>query len=335
PRTRGLCVSPVHFVGSFGTVFPVVAAGGLLVIPSRETLAMPRMFFRAVEKYKITHTSFSPTYLRLLLASREICRLATGPLVTMSLGGEALTMADVRAVSSAAPSLRLINRYGQTETTIAVTTYDIEPEQLQESTGVPIGPPNPGVSFFLVREDGSLVDTAEEVAELYVGGRQLMIGYWRDHVMTDAALRRDVVEGKVLYKTGDLAYRDAQGIYFVIGRTDRLVKRSGIRISTDEIAAALRSIDTVNSVACIPYDDHGQLAIAAFVTMSTSSSPERLRHRAAQLLPTTMLPDRLEIVESLPMTAGSKLDERELLRHAELRPIARRADVPIENRNLE
>ena len=102
--TRGLCVSPVHFVGSFGTVFPVPAAGGTLVIPPRESLALPRMFFRILAEDQITHTSFSPTYLRLLLGSPEIGLLASSSLMTMSLGGEALTMTDLRALWGATPS---------------------------------------------------------------------------------------------------------------------------------------------------------------------------------------------------------------------------------------
>ena len=100
------------------------------------------MFFRILEREQISHTSFSPTYLRLLLGSPEIGRLATSSLVTMNLGGEALTMADLRALWAAAPELRVFNRYGQTETTIAVTTYRLDRETMADATRVPIGTPN-------------------------------------------------------------------------------------------------------------------------------------------------------------------------------------------------
>jgi amino acid adenylation domain-containing protein len=316
--TRGLCVSPVHFVGSFGTVFPVPAAGGTLVIPPRESLALPRMFFRILDEDQVTHTSFSPTYLRLLLGSPEIGLLASSSLVTMSLGGESLTMTDLRALWVAAPELRVFNRYGQTETTIAVTTYQLEQDRLEGATSVPIGPPNPGVTFHVVSEGGRLVEEPGEVGELYVGGRQLMTGYWRDPELTATALRTNVVPGETLYRTGDLAYRDADGVYFVVGRANRMVKRSGIRISLLEIAAALAEVEEVRAAVCVPYEENGQLAIAAFVTTSAPSSGQQIRHSVSALLPATMLPDRVEIVDHMPMTPGSKVDERALLAAAGL-----------------
>ncbi len=324
--TRGLCVSPVHFVGSFGTVFPVPAAGGTLVIPPRESLALPRMFFSILAREQITHTSFSPTYLRLLLGSPEAGLLASSSLVTMSLGGEALTMADVRSLWAAAPELRVFNRYGQTETTIAVTTYRLERERMGDATSVPIGPPNPGVDFFLVGGDDRLVESPGEVGELHVGGRQLMVGYWQDPELTAAVLRTDVVAGETIYRTGDLASRDDEGVYSVVGRADRMVKRSGIRISLLEVAAALCDVGPVSAAVCVAYEEHGELGIAAFVTTSAPSSGQEIRRLAGVLLPTTMLPDRVEIVEQMPMTPGSKVDERALLAAAGLRP-SQRADT--------
>ena len=318
--TRGLCVSPFHFVGSFGTLFPVPAVGGSLVIPPREALALPRMFFRILEREQITHTSFSPTYLRLLLGSPEIGRLASSSLVTMNLGGEALTMADLRALWAAAPELRVFNRYGQTETTIAVTTYRLDRETMADATRVPIGTPNAGVEFFLAGEDGKLVEAPGEVGELYIGGRQLMTRYWRDPELTSTALRTDVVPGRTLYRTGDLAYKDDRGVYFCVGRADKMVKRSGIRISLAEMAAALVNVEPVSAAVCIPYDEQGRLGIVAFVTTSATTSGQMLRRALASLLPPTMLPDRVEIVDQMPMTPGSKVDERKLLDTAGLRP---------------
>jgi amino acid adenylation domain-containing protein len=316
--SRGLCVSPFHFVGSYGTLFPLPVVGGSLVIPPRESLALPRMFFRILVRERITHTSFSPTYLRLLLGSPEIGLLASSSLVTMSLGGEVLTMADLRALWAAAPELKVFNRYGQTETTIAVTTYRLDRDSLGDATSVPIGPPNPGVRFFVVGDDGRLVEGPGEVGELYIGGDQLMTGYWRDPELTAAALRSDVVAGETLYRTGDLVYRDEEGVYFSAGRADQMVKRSGIRISLMEVVSALVALEAVSAAVCLPYDEQGQLGIVAFVTTSAPSSGQNLRRALAERLPATMLPDRVEIVEQMPMTLGSKVDERLLLAQAGL-----------------
>ncbi len=316
--TRALCVSPVHFVGSFATVFPIIAAGGTLVIPPRDQLFLPRMFFRVLASEEITHTSFSPTYLRLLLGSAQVEQLAASSLVTMGLGGESLTVGDLRSLFRAAPDLAVFNRYGQTETTGIVTAWPVHPESLSGNGSVPIGRPSKGNSFLIVGDDGCVIDAAGEVGELYVGGRQLMAGYWRDPELTAAVLRDDVVAGATLYRTGDLVYRDDAGVYFLVGRRDRMVKRSGVRIFLSEVAAALCDLEPVSAAVCTPYDDDGQLAIAAFVTTRGHASGRDIRLAASAVLPATMLPDRVEIVDVLPMTSGSKVDERVLLAGAGL-----------------
>ena len=86
---RYLCVSPVHFDGSFSAIFPPLVRGVPLVIPDREALLFPRRFFSIVVKEGITATSFSPSYLRLLRSSGRLARLADTPLRVMALGGEA------------------------------------------------------------------------------------------------------------------------------------------------------------------------------------------------------------------------------------------------------
>ena len=92
--TRSLCVSPFHFDGSFGTLFPTVAAGGALIIPPRESLLFPPYFFRAVAREQINLTSFSPSYLRLLLANPRLSSLTDTPLRVMGIGGEACSAAE-------------------------------------------------------------------------------------------------------------------------------------------------------------------------------------------------------------------------------------------------
>ena len=87
--TRALCVSPFHFDGSFGTLFPAVVAGGALVIPPRDSLLFARFFFRDLTREQITHTGFSSTYLRLLLASPHLDAFTATPPLTVALGGEA------------------------------------------------------------------------------------------------------------------------------------------------------------------------------------------------------------------------------------------------------
>jgi len=318
-NTRTLCVSPFHFDGSFATLFPTLAVGGTVVIRPRESLLFPRTFFRAVQTEGITYTGFSPSYLKLLLTSPQMTGLQGGTLDIIALGGEAASLADIRAVWSAAPQVRVFNRYGPTETTIAVTHIELTEELVADGT-VPLGHPHPGVTFHLVDDGGQTVDDPDQPGELYIGGVQLMTGYWGAPELTRGAMRTDVVPGAVVYRTGDVVYRNARGHYVYVERADRVIKRSGVRISLVEVADAVRRLPEVTDAACVVFDDGGAVGIAAFVVADHPIIPLQLRRGASQHLPDSMLPDRIEWVPNLPLTASGKLDERGLLRDAGLRP---------------
>ena len=325
--TRTLCVSPFHFDGSFGTLFPTLFAGGALVIRPRDALLFPRTFFNAVVNERITYTGFSPSYLRLLLASPQISKLDDSVLDVIALGGEASSIADIRSLWSAAPRVRVFNRYGPTEATIAVTHVCLTPEMTEDGT-VPMGTPHPAVSFFLVDEAGAVVEGSGKVGELYIGGAQLMEGYWGAPALTAEVLRSDVVPGELVYRTGDLVYRDTHGRYVYVDRADRVIKRSGVRISLIELSEAMRSLDGVAAASCVTYDNQGELGIVAFVVTETEISEADLRRASRERLPETMLPNRIEVVAELPMTKSSKLDERLLLSQAGLTPLPSGTAVP-------
>jgi amino acid adenylation domain-containing protein len=319
PETRTLCVSPFHFDGSFATLFPTLARGGTVVIRAREALLFPRTFIRAVTEERITYTGFSPSYLTLLLASPRIGELADTPLDIIALGGEATAPRSIAEWNRAVPKCRVFNRYGPTETTIAVTHIEITPAIL--ATGViPIGPPHPHVEFHLLDPDGNLIDQDGIVGELWIGGEQLMNGYWNAPELTAEMLRGDVVAGRTLYRTGDLVYRQADGNYVYVDRADRVVKRRGVRISLLELTEAIRQMPAVLDATCATFDDDDGLGIAAFVVMDGADDEGELRRLLRDALPDTMLPDRMISVPGLPMTSSSKVDERALLADAGLDP---------------
>ena len=148
-----------------------------------------------------------------------------------------------------------------------------------------------------------------------------MDGYWGAPELTASVLRTDVVPDGTVYRTGDLVYRTESGDYVYVDRADRVIKRLGIRISLIELGEAMRGLAGVSAAACVPFDDNGQTGIAAFVVADGQASALELRRAAGDRLPESMLPDRVELVDVLPLTGSSKLDERGLLAEAGLRPL--------------
>ena len=322
-QSRSLCVSSFHFDGSYGNLFPTLAAGGSVVIPARDALTFPRFFLRVVKREDVTFTSFTPSYLRLLLSSSEMSALSKTALTIVSLGGEACSGPDIARLFELAPQLRVFNQYGPTETTIAVTHYEISRRSLAERIPIPIGRPHRGVDFHLVDDTGTVIDQSDLPGELYVSGNQLMTGYWNAPHLTAAVLREDVVSGQLVYRTGDLVTRDSHGIYTYVDRIDGYVKRNGFRVSLVELTAALSDLPGMAAAACATFDNDGHLGIVAFVVGRGHLSADEVRGFAYKRLPHYMVPDVFRVVDGVPLTASGKADTTRLLSSAHLRSFSR------------
>lgn len=310
--TRSVPVSSFHFDGSYGNLFPTLVGGGALLVPPRAQLLFLKRFFVTVEQERVTHTSCSPSYTRMLMASPMAARLRNSSLRSWVMGGEQLYASDVAGLWELMPDLRVVNCYGPTETTIAVSFHEVTRQDVAAGK-VPLGRPNPGVGFHLVGPDGELIEENGRTGELYISGGQLMSGYWGDPALTAKAVRDDVVPGRLAYKTGDLAYRDSSGLYIYCGRLDDVVKRRGQRISLSEVTEALRRVDGVTGAICMTADISGQLGIVAFVETNEPMTPLGVLEGARDNLGEWMRPDEVHVVGALPTGPTGKVDGRRLL----------------------
>ncbi len=110
------------------------------------------------------------------------------------------------------------------------------------------------------------------------------------------------------------------GNHVYVGRSDRVIKRHGVRMSLVEVTDALGGLDGVASASCATFDLEGDLGVVAFVVPDGELTPVAVRQAASERLPETMLPDQFVLVANLPLTPSSKVDERRLLKEAGLSP---------------
>lgn len=140
--------------------------------------------------------------------------------------------------------VRFYLMYGQTEAT-ARMSY-LEPEYGQTKLGS-IGKGIPGGTFSLEDDDGREIEADNEVGELVFEGPNVSLGYAE---CVDDLLKDDENHG-VLH-TGDLAYRDADGFYFISGRKKRFLKLFGNRISLDYVETLLKPL--LKECVCVGND---------------------------------------------------------------------------------
>jgi acyl-CoA synthetase (AMP-forming)/AMP-acid ligase II len=141
--------------------------------------------------------------------------------------------------------------YGQTEATARIAYL---PHDLSAAHPASIGRPIPGGELAIVAEDGAQVIEPGVTGELVYRGPNVMLGY-AEHA-TDLSLP-DQLYG-VLH-TGDIAYRDEQGLYFIAGRKKRFIKINGNRIGLDDVESFLA--EQGHRVAAIGRDEKLQLLV--------------------------------------------------------------------------
>src|SRR5205823_1868639 len=152
--------------------------------------------------------------------------------------------------------------------------------------------------------------------ELFVGGVAVGTGYLDDPTATAGAFFHDVLDpasatGR-LYRTGDAAVvRD--GIVYCLGRLDRQVKVSGVRIELDEVEAVLHNHPAVMRCAVLVdrHDAEPEL-VAYYVADGPPPSAAALREFLLESVPPAMVPERWVPVDALPLTANGKIDHRVL-----------------------
>ncbi len=197
--------------------------------------------------------------------------------------------------------------YGQTETTLQIGNT---PGQVV--TPGSMGRPLPGYDVLLVDPDGAEAEEGEIALGLDPKPLALMQGYLQE----DGTLRP--VEG-ALYRTGDVALRNADGSLTYVGRSDDVFKSSGYRISPFELESVLIEHEAVAEAAVVPSPDPTRTALPkAFVFLAEGFAPDAatarsiFKHLRARLAPYKRV-QRLEFSE-LPKTISGKIRRVELRR---------------------
>lgn len=194
--------------------------------------------------------------------------------------------------------IRYFTMYGQTEAT-ARMSY-LAPEMAIDKAGS-IGQPIPGGEFWLEDERGHRLNEPECSGQLVYRGENVCLGYAQNH--QDLALGDD---NRGVLRTGDLARRDADGYYYIVGRIKRFLKLFGHRVNLQDVEA--ECLRAGHDVACGGEDDR----LVIYIPQAAREACAALKSRVAGQLkahPTAIV---VVGVERLPRNEAGKLLYTEL-----------------------
>ena len=179
---------------------------------------------------------------------------------------------------------RFFVMYGQTEATARMSYL---PPEFSISKLGSMGIAIPGGKFSIINEEGNLIEENEKIGELVYKGKNVSMGY----AICGSDLAKED-ENKSVLKTGDLAKRDEDGFYFIVGRKKRFIKLFGNRINLDETELLIKNI--ISDCACAGIDDKMLIFITQknliqdvrrFVSSKTGINPKAFKVIAVDNIP--------------------------------------------------
>lgn len=247
---------------------------------------------------------------------RELAQASTEDPITslraIDLGGEPTTRADIELARRAFPNARVRNTYGCAEAG-RITHIDIGPDDALPPAGpIPAGQPDPTGVLGLFGPDNRPVLTGE-TGRIAVRRRIPFLGYWKDPERTAAVGLTDS-EGLTWILSGDFGHVNADGVLFVEGRVDDILKIRGRFVNPTAVDAILLTDPRVRSAVTIAIPPDAPDRLRSFVVREDSEvSAADLRRLVAQTLALHELPRDIVFVDRLPTTNRGKVDRQALL----------------------
>lgn len=254
----------------------------------------------------------TPSMIRLFLKNRRFNGEALPACRTFLFCGETLTKAIVRQLFERFPGCRVVNTYGPTECTVAVTGVDIAEAHLSATHELPIGYARPGtVLEHFVKADASAEGGSQPVGgEIYIRGLSVSNGY-----INLPEKQATAFPEPGLYRTGDWGYRAKDGLWYFRGRIDRETKIQGVRVDLDDVEKHVRSLEGIDDAMVSVYSLDGQpRALNAFVLGPRSEADLRtVAERLATELPSYLVPRFWYADFEVKLNNNSKLDRKDVI----------------------
>lgn len=304
--TRFLCALPAphNFLMSSPGALGVFDAGGCVVLAASPE---PQACFDLIAAHGVTMAALVPSAVALWVQLAETRGTPPGPLAHLLVGGSSFAEALARQVPEKL-GCRLQQVFGMAEGLVNYTRLDDDDEHVYLTQGRPMSPDD---EVKVVDRDGRSVAPGQ-VGALLTRGPYTIRGYFQSPEHNAQAF-----DAEGFYRSGDLVQLRADGYLVVVGRIKDQINRGGEKIAAEEVENLLMAHPAVTHAALVSMPDEamGEKSCAFIVSRDPTLKGVALRKYLRGLgLADYKLPDRIERVAALPMTAVGKVDKTRLRR---------------------
>ncbi len=327
-KDRVFGISDLNFDLSVYDIFGVFACGATLVIPKEDEVQDADIWLDYIEKEQITVWNSVPQLVNLLVDAQYA--KAGNPLAHIRLylmSGDWIPVGLPGKIREVRADADVISLGGATEGSIWSIHYpigEVDPNWKSIPYGFPLGNQEMHVL------NGALEPCPYNIpGDIYIGGKGVAKGYYKDQEKTSASFMKHPVQGTALYRTGDQGAFHPDGYINFLGRLDGQVKIRGYRIELGEIESALQKYPAIDTciISTTPLTGKDRDLVAYMVSKDILSTTELVDY-LGEFLPDYMVPTYFVQLDQLPLTANGKVDKKALPDPASAGLSAEREFVP-------
>jgi fengycin family lipopeptide synthetase D len=310
-----LQIASISFDVFVGDMCRALLNGGKLVVCPADIKVDAQDLYQLVNHHQINILESTPTVVLPLMQYIHDKNLAYSWMKLLILGADICPKEDFKKLLKYfGNTIRILNSYGTTETTIDSSFYETNYANLYEGGSVPIGKPMDNMTYLLLDSNQNIVPFGL-IGELYIGGSSVARGYLnRPELTNERFIQNPFDSSDRLYRTGDLARWLPDGNLEFIGRGDDQVKIRGYRIELGEIETAIYThTSVVQAVVCAKKNAFGEKILVAYIEVSdTIPTSSEWRAFLNEHLPEYMIPTFYVEMKEWQITPNGKLDRRHL-----------------------
>ncbi|WP_321822465.1 MULTISPECIES: class I adenylate-forming enzyme family protein [unclassified Burkholderia] len=302
---RSILTVPATHIAGFGPLVSVTLASGGTIVMVREFKV--KRILELIERERITYAVLVPSMYQLIAMNEATHEYDLSSWKYGVYGGAIMPPATIERFSSIAPTLRMINAYGATETCAVCT---IMAPELTATAPASVGLALECTEIRVVDEHGETVPVGES-GEFWIRGPNVSPGYWNNSEATKSAFLNG------FWKSGDVGSRNSDGLLYVHDRIKDMINRGGFKVFSAEVENAIMGHSEVEECAVVGTPDEvlGE-RVFAFVKLKIDSKlggSEQIKEFLHERIADYKIPDFWQIEHvNLPRNQNGKLLKKEL-----------------------
>jgi len=307
PYDRRLSPIPFAHIGTMSKAWDEIARRITTVITPAQWTAPATLAL--IERERVTVGQGVPTQWELVLRDPAFATTGLSSLRLAGIGGS-LVPPDLLQRMRAMLGVPIVNRYASTEAGGIIS--GTRPDDTDAVIVGTVGGAADGVELRVVDDTDAVVQTGSP-GRVQVRSAAVMRGYWDDPDATAAAIDADG-----WLTVGDLGRLDADGNLELVGRVGDMYVRGGYNVYPIEVERRLAEHPDISEVAVVATEDDmwGEIGIAVIVPVGNGPTLDDVRSWVTDELARYKAPERLVVLDAMPLTAVGKIDRRALATRA-------------------